>query len=135
MFPQVEPLLIEWAKANTNLAAIHGGRVASRLPNNPPLPFLTVFRVTGSPEVGLPIDQAFVQWDAYAGTAGATPDYGVADVLALTLINELRAAENLSTSFGWLYGATVLDYGRVEADDLRWARYRIGALVTTRETP
>jgi len=137
MMPDAEVLAVQWAKANTALNAILGGRVATRLPKEPTFPFLTVFRVTGGPDRSeAPLDIPFLQWDAYAGKAGdASPDYATASLVARTLVEEMRlivspisiSTHGIIMGFGRPTGPR-----RMTEPLTGWARYMVEGEMVTR---
>lgn len=80
LLPSAAALTVAWLKANPDLAALHGGRVATKL--NATLPAIRVQRVGGtSPDVYE--DQPVVQVECWA-TTDAT-----ADQLARTVVAAL----------------------------------------------
>lgn len=80
LLPSAEVASVSWAKAQTDLAAIHGGRVGTKL--NATLPAIRVQRVGGSP-VDPWEDRPLVQWECWAA------DQGAADLLVRTLVAAL----------------------------------------------
>lgn len=127
--PSAEKTLVAWAKANSAINPLVSGRVATKLPVEPTLPFLRLFRAGGAPDQSeAPIDQVLIQFDCY-GSAEAD-----ADLLERTLVEEL---ENLNTvhgsnGHGFLYGARVLASRRAPEPDTSWARRTVDATVTIR---
>lgn len=77
LLPSAETVTIAWLKANTDLLAIHGGRVGSKL--NATLPAIRVQRIGGSP-VETWEDRPLLQVEAWAA------DQTTADTLARTIV-------------------------------------------------
>lgn len=104
-WPDVLAAMVAWATAEPSLAAIHGGRVASRLPRveDREYPFLRVFDVAAtSPNAEWSVAQPLLQWDAFAGRHfddRTAPDYEAASDLAGTLADVLRQFDGHSTEF------------------------------------
>jgi len=147
--PDVLAAMIFWAKADPELAAIYGGRVASRLPANAEFPFLRVFDFSGQPPIGeeAPISIPVLQWDSFAGKVfddSTAPDYALASRGARTLANRLRGFDGHNpTEFPgferrieWAPGEIVLIRGvAITAGPVRQpdpeglARYRVDSAV------
>lgn len=80
VLPSAEVAAVTWGKAQTDLAAIHGGRFGTKL--NATLPAVRVQRIGGSP-VDPWEDRPLLQFECWAA------DQGTADVLARTLVAAL----------------------------------------------
>jgi hypothetical protein len=80
LLPSAAALTVAWLKVNTDLAAIHGGRVGTKL--NPTLPAIRVQRIGGSPSEPWR-DEPVMQVECWA------VDEGTADLLARTVIAAL----------------------------------------------
>ena len=87
--PDGEIIFREWAVNNTAITNVCSTRVATRLPRNATLPFLTFFVSGGSmvsPSGDAAIGAITVQVNAFAGRWGSgtstQPDYATADQLA-----------------------------------------------------
>lgn len=107
-FPDVLAAMVAWAKADPALAALHGGRVASRLPDpdTREYPFLRVFDVAASPpaDAEYAVAQTLLQWDAFAGRVfddRTAPDFAVASDLAGVLADRLRQFQGVASEPGW----------------------------------
>lgn len=132
MRPSPERTMVAWAKANSPLAALVAGRVATRLPADPTFPFLTVRQIGGGPDGSdAPVDEPLLQWDCYgAATAQGKVD---ADQLARTLVDELETRNpEVVTGEGYVYGHQVLDQRSVEEPATGWARYMVTSIATIR---
>lgn len=129
MRASVERLCVAWAKANTNINALVAGRVASRFPANPTLPFIRVWKVGGGPDTSEALDVALVQWDLRA----ASPE--AADVLERTVIGECVEPfprYNLA-GVGYLEGVAVSSSGQIYDELDEWFGYSIDTFVTVKE--
>lgn len=80
LLPSAEVLTVAWLKANTDLLAIHGGRVGTKLAST--LPAVRVQRVSGA-VVELWEDQPVLQVDCWAA------DQATADTLARSVVAAL----------------------------------------------
>ena len=88
--PDAEIIFREWAINTTNITAVCSTRVATRLPRNATLPFLTFFNNGGTlmnPQIQAAVVGVSLQVDAYAGRWGGAsgtsqPDYAKAYALA-----------------------------------------------------
>jgi hypothetical protein len=107
-FPDVLAAMIFWAKADPALAAIHGGRVSSRLPDGAfdaegAAPYLRVFDVANAPpNVEFRYTTPLLQWDSFAGRIfddRTAPDFEGAVELARTLADRLRGFNGHSPEF------------------------------------
>ena len=83
LLPSAAVVLVAWAKGNAALAAIHGGRVGTKL--NATLPAIRVQRIGGTP-VETYEDQPILQVECWAA------DEGTADLLARTVVAALPTA-------------------------------------------
>jgi hypothetical protein len=150
LLPDAELVAVNWARTNPAIAAIVGGRVATRLPETSRLtfPFLRVFRVaTGTAERSeAPTDVALLQWDAFAdGSLEGGQDYGTASLLARTVAAELTVFDGyqgdpvdrrVTLGDG---SEAIIDGSQVSSGPDRqtepttgWARYRLDTLVQIR---
>lgn len=136
MLPDAEVLAVQWARNNPAIASVVGNRVATRLPKDPSFPFLTVFRVTGGPDVSdAPLDLPILQWDCYGASRGdASPDYASASQLARTLVSEALEARSTVGTWGVILGMRVISGPRrLDEPVTGWARYVVEMEMMTRE--
>jgi hypothetical protein len=104
-----ERAAVAWAKADAGITGLVGTRVATRLPADATLPFLTVRLIGGGPEAAQhPTDLYNMQFDCWAGTASD------ADLLMRALIDAARATQNQSNGHGLVYAIQI---GGVLRDD------------------
>lgn len=121
-------ILVAWAKANTALDLLLDGRVATKLPADPPFPFLRITLAAGASDSGeAPIDQPIMQFDCYG------EDEAGLDVLERTLRDELAAATHITNGHGHLYGLAVLSWTPRPEPNTGWHRMQIDAIATIRE--
>lgn len=80
LLPDAEAALVAWLKAHPDLAAIHGGRVGTKL--NATLPAVRVTRVGGTPDDPW-LDLPLVQVEAWAATSTAAMDLARSVVAAM----------------------------------------------------
>lgn len=141
VLPDAEVVGVQWAIDDPDINTLVGSRVATNLPQDPfpsgqTVPFLTVFRVGGSPEFpfeGL-IDRALLQFDCY----GAKGGYREASELARTVVAKLHAFTGTVVGAGpqnsaWVYGFEVLTGPRrIHEPETGWARYIVEAFINMR---
>lgn len=94
LLPSAEQVMVAWAKTNTDLAAIHGGRAATKL--NATLPAIRLQRIGNAPPEPYQ-DDANVQVECWAA------DQATADLLARTVVAALPTIRNTSVSGGRVY--------------------------------
>jgi hypothetical protein len=97
LLPSAEVVFISWASAQADLAAIHGGRVGTKL--NATLPALRVSRIGGSPPDPWR-DEPVIQVECWAATQGS------ADLLARPVVAALPELRFI-VSTGRAWSATV----------------------------
>jgi len=150
VLPDAEMVAVQWAKSDTDIAAIVDGRVSTRLPTTGDItfPWLRVFTVAGAtPNIEVPVTQAVLQWDAFAaggGDLGVSPDLATASLLARTLAAKIKQFDgyqaepvNRRVEFGGesaiIDGFTVA-FGPVRQaePDTGWARYRVDTTIRLR---
>lgn len=128
MAASAERLLVAWAKANAVLIPILADRVATKLPANPPFPFLRITLAAGASDGGeAPIDQPIMQFDCYDDNEAGL------DVLERTFRDELAAATHFTNAHGHLYGLSVLSWTPRPEPNTGWHRMQIDAIATIRE--
>jgi len=140
MLPDLETLVVSWAKQNTSVDALISGRVSTSLPANPVFPYLVVQRVGGNPEYrDYELDRGLVQWDAYGSRGDSKPDYRSASKLVRTVISELMKLNNSFLNVtqtgeaAKVYNVQVTSGPRrVPGPDTGWARYSADTLFFTR---
>ncbi len=98
LLPSAEQVMVTWAKAHTALAAIHGGRVGTRL--NATLPAVRLSRVGGVPPEPWR-DEPSIQVECWAA------DQGTADLLARTFVAALPDLRNIVVAGGRVYTGVV----------------------------
>lgn len=86
LLPSAPALTVAWLKGNPALAALHGGRVGTRL--NATLPAVRVQRIGGTPPDTYE-DQPVLQVECWA------TDEGTADLLVRTVVAELPSARGV----------------------------------------
>lgn len=86
MQPDLERIAVAWAKGDATIEAVAGDRVATRLPKDFASSFLRIVLIDGSLVVAETGDIAsgILQFDAYAKSSGASPNYTDASLLART---------------------------------------------------
>lgn len=102
--PDAEIILRKWMLQDTNINALVSTRIATRLPRDAELPFVTLFRAGGqivNPMSEVHMQAAVMPIDVYAGKWGGTadtttPDYGTAYSVANTII---QSAFNYSNGY------------------------------------
>ena len=137
--PDAEIIFREWALNNTPITNICGTRVATRLPRNATLPFLTFFNSGGtmvSPDGDAAIANTTIQIEAYAGRWGggnsSQPDYANAYALANAVAESaFKTAKTLvhtssSSTKAVIYGFSIEQLPeRVEETDTGLGLYRL----------
>jgi hypothetical protein len=102
--PDAEIIMRKWMLGQSAITDLVGTRIATRLPRDADLPFVTLFRAGGSllnPFSEAHIQSALIPIDCYAGKWGgssdtSTPDYGNAYTVANTIV---QAAFNYSNGY------------------------------------
>ena len=144
--PDPEILTRAWCLEKTGITDIVGTRIATRLPQNPTLPFLVITNGGGSllePGSQTAISSHSMIFNCYAGRWGgsgtkAEPDYTTASNLAQAVFKELFIESNNQVTTGrgtkaFIYGYDVRGTpARVEEPDLLIANFEITAAVTYR---
>lgn len=144
--PDAEVVFRAWAIARTPINNICSTRVATRLPRNAQLPFMTYFRAGGVPldqfsEVL--IEDAIIPISCYAGRWGGNgtdpqPDYAQAYSLAAAVqqaaFNESNNAITLSSGDkAFIYGFEIVDgISRIEETETGLGLYTITITMTYR---
>jgi hypothetical protein len=106
LLPSAPVITVAWLKANSDLAAIHGGRVGTRL--NSVLPAIRVQRIGGIPQETWR-DEPVMQIECWAA------DEGTADQLARTVVAVLPTVRGTYPSGrAWSY---VIESGPFWAPD------------------
>lgn len=137
--PDGEIIFREWAVNNTIITDVCSTRVATRLPRNAELPFLTFFVAGGdmvSPKGDAAIGNVVVQINAFAGRwgsgSGSQPDYATAYQLANAVAEAaFKTAKTLvhtptSETKAVIYGFEVLEMpSRVEETDTGLGHYQL----------
>lgn len=137
--PDGEIIFREWAVNNTIITDVCSTRVATRLPRNAELPFLTFFVAGGdmvSPRGDAAIGNVVVQINAFAGRwgsgSGSQPDYATAYQLANAVAEAaFKTAKTLvhtptSETKAVIYGFEVLEMpSRVEETDTGLGHYQL----------
>ena len=146
--PDAEIVARQWALEQTIITDICSTNIATRLPRNANLPFLTLFRAGGAlvnPRSDAHIQSALLPMEAYAGRWGgsgndkAFADYGTAMSLANAVI---QAAFNYSNGYittsdsntrAKIYGFEIVQFPtRVEEVSTGLGRYSIALAMTYR---
>ena len=137
--PDGEIIFREWAVNNTIITDVCSTRIATRLPRNAELPFLTFFVAGGdmvSPKGDAAIGNVVIQINAFAGRwgggSGSQPDYATAYQLANAVAEaSFKTAKTLvhtptSETKAVIYGFDVLEMpSRVEETDTGLGLYRL----------
>ena len=144
--PDAEIIVRAWCLEKTSITDIVGTRIATRLPQNPTLPFLVItnqggfFEGQGSQTA---IVTSVINFNCYAGRWGGSgnkgePDYTTASNLANAVMKELFIESNnqVTTSggtkaliYGYEVGSTP---ARIEAPELLIANFSLSASMTYR---
>jgi hypothetical protein len=97
LLPSAVGVFVTWCKANTDLLAVHGGRVATRL--NATLPAIRVTRIGGNPQQEIWQDWAELQVECWA------TDDPTAELLARQVLAALPTIRG-TYAYGhvWTYG-------------------------------
>lgn len=134
--PDVETVCVGWAKADSTLDSIHGGRVATRLPKEWETNFVVVTIVDGSLSVAESGDivSAIVQWDAYAKSATPSPNYAGAWSLVAAIVGRLvEASDVVVTGKGQICASGgVSGPRRLDDPQTRWARFSADVPIVVR---
>lgn len=133
--PDAEVLAVQWAKSRPAIADIVGAKVATRLPKDPEMPWLTVFRVGGGVGSGEALlDAPFFQWDCYAGKGEYSPDYETAYALAMTVLEEAHNFSGDVPGYGHILGFRVIGLRKFQAEEQTtgWARYIVETTMLSR---
>lgn len=134
--PDAEEIAVQWARNNPALSAATGGRISTRLPNNPTFPYLTVFRASGGIDSSEAlIDLPVMQWDCYGAARGdASPDYESASLIARILVAEAKGAIGVVGTLGTILGMDIVSGpNRLNEPVTGWARYSVDILMMVRE--
>ena len=133
--PDAEVLLVNFVKDNGALNALLSGRVATRLPKEPTMPFMRVFRAAGTVDPGeAPLDQALMQVDCFGASGDTTPDYASASAVARTFIEQATNFRGAVGSYGTILGMTVQSGPRrIEEPATGYSRYLVEMLLMSRE--
>lgn len=144
--PDPEIIARAWCLEKTNITNIVGTRIATRLPQNPTLPFLVITNGGGniidSGSQAAISNQSMI-FNCYAGRWGGSgskgePDYTTASNLAQAVFKELfiEANEQVTTSSGikgWIYGFEIQSTPtRIEESETLVANFEVVALMTYR---
>lgn len=131
---------IAWAKSNSRLSAIHGGRVASRLPKDSLFPFLTAYLIPGPvADSYAPVHHAVIQWGCWGARirkGDTRPDYEAAYQLAAVLRACLLDIGGEPVAATGVLGAGALADASITREPARMpdpsgcARYDLDALIT-----
>jgi len=146
--PDAEIVLRQWCLDQTIITDICGTNIATRLPRNADLPFLTLFRAGGAlvnPNSEAHIQSALMPMEAYAGRWGgsgndkAFSDYSTAMSLANAVI---QAAFNYSNGYittsdsdtrAKIYGFDIIQFPtRIEEVNTGLGRYSFTLAMTYR---
>ena len=144
--PDAEVTFRAWAIARTPITDICSTRVATRLPRNATLPFMTYYRAGGAPLQQFSdvlIEEAIIPINCYAGRWGGNgndpqPDYAQAYNLASKVqqsaFNESNEALTLSDgSKSFIYGFEIIDgISRIEETETGLGLYTITVGMTYR---
>lgn len=137
--PDGEIIFREWAVNNTIITDVCSTRVATRLPRNAELPFLTFFVAGGdmvSPRGDAAIGNVVVQINAFAGRwgsgSGSQPDYATAYQLANAVAEAaFKTAKTLvhtptTSTKAVIYGFDIVEMpSRVEETDTGLGHYQL----------
>lgn len=133
LIPDAEIVARRWALAIPEVAAMLDNgdgthRCATRLPELPEFPFLVVQRIGGTLGVDTeaPIDEALMQFDAYAGKGNKSPDYATASALGRQIAHSALELGNVVVTDATVYGMELFSGPRrLDEPDLLWARYTV----------
>tara|TARA_B100000927_G_scaffold46392_1_gene33709 strand:- start:536 stop:1030 length:495 start_codon:yes stop_codon:yes gene_type:complete len=137
--PDAEIIFREWAVNNTAITNICSTRIATRLPRNATLPFLTFFVAGGSlvsPKGDAAIGAVTIQVNAFAGRWGggtsSQPDYATAYQLANGVAEAaFKSAKTIvhtttTSTKGVIYGFDILEMPeRIEETDTGLGHYQL----------
>lgn len=136
--PDAERLAVAWCLANDPIRAALGGlpNVGTRLPATWTGQYLRCVRIPGlTKDLYVDLDNAMIQFDAYAPRGSSGPDYAAASTLIRTVIDEADKAASLliAAEGGVIESWQILDGpSRVEEPETGWARYRADLLLVCR---
>lgn len=144
--PDPEIIARAWCLEKTSITDIVGTRIATRLPQNPTLPFLVITNGGGAllePSSQSAISNQSMIFNCYAGRWGGSgskgePDYTTASNLAQAVFKELFIESNnqVTTSSGikgFVYGFEIQSTPtRVEEPETLIANFEVVALMTYR---
>ena len=144
--PDPEIIARAWCLEKTAITNIVGTRIATRLPQNPTLPFLVITNGGGNlldASSQAAISQQSMIFNCYAGRWGGSgskgePDYTTASNLAQVVFKELfiESNEKVTTASGvdgWIYGFEIQTTPtRVEEAETMVANFEVVALMTYR---
>ena len=144
--PDPEIIARAWCLEKTSITDIVGTRIATRLPQNPTLPFLVITNGGGAllePSSQSAIINQSMIFNCYAGRWGGSgskgePDYTTASNLAQAVFKELFIESNnqVTTSSGikgFVYGFEIQSTPtRVEEPETLIANFEVVALMTYR---
>lgn len=144
--PDPEILTRAWCLEKTGITDIVGTRIATRLPQNPTLPFLVITNGGGTlleSSSQSAISSHSMIFNCYAGRWGgsgskAEPDYTTASNLAQAVFKELFIESNNQVTTasgvkGWIYGFEIQSTPtRIEEPETLIANFEIVALMTFR---
>lgn len=139
LIPDAEVVASAWLKTNADLASdlfdVGPGtwRIATNVPELPVFPFVVITRIGGSMGVDTeaPIEEALMQFDAFAAKGDKRPDLRTASRVARQIAHYAHEAGSVAVSLPLGDAATV--YGmelfsgprRLLEPDLQWARYTV----------
>jgi len=146
--PDAEIVLRKWCLEQTIITDICGTNIATRLPRDANLPFLTLFRAGGAlvnPSSDAHIQSALMPMEAFAGRWGGTSndkafsDYGTAMSLANAVV---QAAFNYANGYittsdsstrAKIYGFDIIQFPtRIEEVNTGLGRYSFSLAMTYR---
>lgn len=134
MIPSAYEAARNWAQAEPALTAIVAGRVSSRLPAEPILPWLRTIVVDGGVDSAqIPIGVSIIQFEALAGSE-THPDDVLADRLARTVVDRALDWRPGPVAGGiWISGFRVATGPNPVPDpDAGWARFIVDLQMTYR---
>lgn len=134
LVPDAEVAMREWLLSEPEVTALLSTRIATRLPEDPVFPFLTLFVVGGEFAVGeAPLYEAFVQFDAFGARGGRHPDYASASAVIRTVAYLCDQMSYVQTTEAHIYGCEILQMPiRMEEPDTEWARYELTVMAQMR---
>lgn len=134
LIPDAEVAVRAWLLTQTDVTDIYSTRIATRLPEEPVFPFLTLFSAGGDFTDGeAPLYEAVLQFDSFGARGGRHPDYASASLGIRTVMHLCRDLDNVATSAAHIYGCEILQGPiRIEEPDTEWARYELTILAQMR---